>query len=319
MRFAATLLLIAAMLQILTCSARSSADATPKLSMVLTFDDLPYAASSAERNTVPNAQRVTDAIIATLEEYHAPATAFVNEAKLHLAGEFDARRALLQRWVDAGTVLGNHTFSHPDLNSTPIAEFRQEIISGETVMRQLMKVREPYQLYFRHPYTHTGKSESTKEEIDRFLLDRGYKVAPHTIDSQDYIFNAVYLRSREQGDDSAAMRICAAYWDFVLCAADFAENISSQIFERSIPQTLLLHANDLNADCLGELLTHFKRQGYEFVSLDAAMSDPAYATQDTLVTAHGPSWLWRWMKSKGMDISFREDPEPLGWVMDQPQ
>ena len=314
MRFRVTVLFIAAVFQNLACSAATVNGAASARTMVLTFDDLPYAAEAARRNTVPHVRLVTDAILATLEKHQAPATAFVNEAKLQVPGEFDDRRALLQQWVDAGVVLGNHTFSHVDFNSVSIAEFKQEIIEGETITSKLMKPHEPYQLYFRHPYTHTGDSEAKKGEIDRFLLGRGYKVTPHTIDSQDYIFNAVYAHSKEQEDEATAMRICAAYWDFVARAAEFAENIGAQIFGRDIPQTLLLHANDINAVCLDELLVRFERRGYEFVSLDAAMSDAAYETQDTFVTAYGPSWLWRWMKSKDMNISFRGDPEPPGWV-----
>lgn len=278
--------------------------------MALTFDDLPSAVGDA----ISDAERVTESILAVLDDYDAPAAAFVNEVKLYVAGEFDERRALLERWVDSGAILGNHTFSHVDLNNMTVSEFEQEIINGELVTRALMKQHRPYQLYFRHPYTHTGDSEMKKAEIDNFLLNRGYKVAPYTIDSQDYIFNVVYLHSKEDGDNTEAVRICVAYANFVVDATVFAESVSVQIFGDNIPQTLMLHANDINADCLDDLLAQLKRRGYEFVSLDAALSHPAYATKDTFVTEYGPSWLWRWMKSKDMDISFRGDPEPPAWV-----
>jgi len=63
------------------------------------------------------------------------------------------------------------------------------------------------------------------------------------------------------------------------------------------------------------LLQRLASRGYRFVSLDEAMADPAYKTPDTLITRSGPTWLWRWMKSKGMNVSFNEDPEPPDWVM----
>lgn len=238
----------------------------------------------------------------------------MNEAKLHVVGEFEERRALLQQWVGAGASLGNHTFSHMDLNGATVAEFKQEIIKGEVATRPLMRPHEPYQLYFRYPYSHTGDSVAKKAEIDRFLLRRGYKVAPYTIDSQDYIFNAVYLHSKWQGDNVSAKRVCEAYSEFVLDATEFAENISVQIFGHNIPQTLLLHANDINADCLEDVLAKFDRRGYQFVSLDTATSHPAYRTEDTLATKYGPSWLWRWVMSKELNVSFRGDPEPPDWV-----
>ena len=40
----------------------------------------------------------------------------------------------------------------------------------------------PYQLYFRHPETHTGDTNAKKQAIEEFLAARGYVIAPHTID-----------------------------------------------------------------------------------------------------------------------------------------
>ena len=121
---------------------------------------------------------------------------------------------------------------------------------------------------------------------------------------------------RTRGSDAAtAARVRAAYLDFVLQATAFAERISTEMFGYVIPQTVLLHANALNASTLDELLDRLARRGYRFVSLDEAMRDPAYRTPDTCVTRFGPTWLWRWMKSRGMALSFKDDPDPPDWVM----
>lgn len=284
--------------------------------MALTFDDLPYVdVRSNETEATARATRVTTSLLRTLALHRAPVVAFVNEAKLGVGQELKARTALLQEWVDAGAVLGNHTYSHPDFNTLTIPQFEDEIQRGEVVIRRLMQPHQPYQLYFRHPQTHTGDTQAKKEAIEEFLSARGYKVAPHTIDSSDFIFNAGYARALGT-DQAIAMRLRGAYMDFVMSATEFAEQVSPQIFGRDIPQTILLHANDLNADSLDELLKRFEAHGYRFVSLDVAMADPAYRTRDMLVTKSGPTWLWRWMKSQGMTVSFRADPEPPQWVTD---
>ena len=286
----------------------------PRL-MALTFDDLPYVGPPAAE-TLQNAERTTAAILRALASHKAPAVAFVNESRLHVPGEVDARIALLQRWIDGGAILGNHTYSHPDFNALTIEQFEDEIIKGEVVCRRLMQPHEPYQKYFRHPQTHTGDTREKKEAIEGFLAARGYKVAPHTIDSSDYIFNVGYVEALAAKDADAASRVRDAYVAFVVSATEFAETISPQVFGREIAQTLLLHANDLNADSLYEFLGMLERRGYRFVPLDEAMADPAYATRDTYVTTFGPSWLSRWNKSQGMSISFRGDPEPPEWVTD---
>lgn len=288
-----------------------AADASKTIS--LTFDDLPYVAPPGHESFA-NAQGVTDAILHTLEKFHAPATAFVTEGR----GPYNEneRVALMQQWVDAGVNLGNHTFSHIDLNQSSVAQFKQDVLKSEPLLQMLMQDRESYQRYFRYPFNHTGNTKEKHAEVERFLVDRGYAIAKHTIDSADYIFNVGYLYAKERGRKNVALKVCTAYADFVLEATRFAEEISQEMFGRHIAQTLLLHVNDINADCLDEILKALRTDGYKFVSFDTALSGSAYETTDTFVTEYGPTWLWRWNKSMEMNISFREDPEPPDWIMD---
>ena len=305
------------LLIILLMSAGVSAQTdNPSRRMAVTFDDLPYVPDD-----LPSAQRGTKEILRALRTHRAPAVAFVNEGRLLVVGEVDARIALLRQWVDAGMMLGNHTYSHPDFNALTIQQFQDEIIKGEVVTRRLMQSRPSYQLYFRHPYTHTGDTQAKKEAVGNFLAARGYKVTPHTIDSMDYLFNTCYVRALRDKDAAMAKRLREAYLNFTVAATEFAERFSPEIFGREITQTLLLHANDITADCLDEMLRRLAARGYRFVTLDEAMGDPAYQTKDTYVGKHGPTWLWRWMESKGVDskgmkVGGKDDPEPPEWVMD---
>ena len=293
-------MLIVILLLSLSATAQTN---KPSRKMAVTFDDLPYVAAGQSPD-LPNAQRATKEILRVLQTHHVPVVAFVNEGKLQVTGEVDARIALLQQWVDAGMILGNHTYSHPDFNALTVEQFQDEIIKGEVVTRRLMQSHQPYQLYFRHPMTHTGDTQAKKEAIESFLAARCYKVTPHTIENSDFIFNVGYVRALRHEDEAMAKRLRQAYLDFTMAATEFAERISPQIFGREITQTLLLHANDVNADYLEEMLSRFAGRGYRFVTLDEAMSDPAYETKDAYVSQFGPTWLWRWMKSKGMEVTL---------------
>jgi peptidoglycan/xylan/chitin deacetylase (PgdA/CDA1 family) len=285
---------------------------SPVRKMVLTFDDLPYS-SSLREGWLANAKRRTTQILEVLNKYRAPATAFVVEGNLQGAEE---RVALLQQWLDAGMTLGNHSYSHADFNTVTVERFQEEILKGEAVTRRLMEARNKELRYFRHPMTRTGDTQEKKEAIEKFLASNGYRVTPHTIENSDFIFTAPYSRAVQRGNEAEAERLRKAYLDFTIAATAFAEKISPQIFGREIPQTLLLHANDINADSLDELLKLLTARGYQFITLDEAMADPAYQTKDTLVSQKGPTWLWRWMRSLGQNLSFAEDPEMPGWVLD---
>ena len=283
--------------------------------MALTFDDLPYV-TSAGQPFLSNAQRVTQQLLAVLKQHRATAIGFVNEGKLQSGGELKLRVALLQQWLDAGMTLGNHTYSHPDFNRQTVEQFQEEILKGEVITRRLMAAKKLELRYFRHPMTHTGDTKEKKDAIEKFLTAHGYRVTPHTIENSDFIFTVPYSRALQHKDEAQLKRLRDAYLDYTIAATEFAERISPQIFRREVAQTLLLHANDINADCLDELLKRLEARGYQFVTLDEAMADPAYQTKDTTVSKNGPTWLWRWMKSLGMNLSFKDDPDPPRWVMD---
>jgi peptidoglycan/xylan/chitin deacetylase (PgdA/CDA1 family) len=301
---------------LVACSLLAAAQApVPARTMALTFDDLPFVA--AGQAYFPAATRATAELLDVLRRHRAPAIGFVNEGQLDAGGERrGAREALLQAWIDAGMTLGNHTYSHRDLNTLTIDAFEEDIIKGEPTIKRLMAARGSSPLFFRHPMTHTGDTQAKKSAIDAFLAARGYRTAPHTIENSDFIFNAVYVHALARHDRALAGRVRDAYVELTMAATAFAENAAQVIFTRDIPQTLLLHANVLTAESLETLLARFESRGYRFVTLDAAMSDAAYATPDTMVSAYGPTWLWRWARSLGVRLSAEGDPEVPSWVMD---
>src|SRR6516162_7800305 len=59
-------------------------------------------------------------------------------------------------------------------------------------------------------------------------------------------------------------------------------------------EILLLHANQLEADHIGELLELMRKRGYRFVTLEEALADPAYSLPDTYVGEDGTGWLDHW-------------------------
>jgi hypothetical protein len=121
---------------------------------------------------------------------------------------------------------------------------------------------------------HAGKERSHR----KFLAARGYKVTPHTIENSDFIFNVPYEAACKRRT-TRSRNVCVKSTRSHIAATEFAEKISPQVFGREIPQTLLIHVNDITADCLDEMLTKFEARGYTFVTLDAVMADPAYSNE----------------------------------------
>ena len=296
-----------------TAGAQSPVPARAR-AMALTFDDLPFVAAGGPY--FPDATVATTELLRVLRQHRAPAIGFVNEGQLDAGGENrDRREALLRQWIAAGMTLGNHTYGHRDFNWQTVEAFKAEITRGEPTIRRLMAGRQPERLFFRHPMTHTGDTKEKKDAIDAFLAGRGYRIAPHTIENSDYIFNAVSSRALAAGDRALAGRVRDAYIELTMAATAFAEKASQDLFGRQIPQVLLLHANVLTADSLDTILSRLEAGGYRFITLDEAMADAAYATPDTMVSTYGPTWFWRWARTLGIRLSAEGDPEVPAWVL----
>ena len=259
--------------------------------IAVTFDDLPL-----NNAAVPAAQMrdITERLLATITGAAMPAVGFVNERKLDVIGERLERIAVLAMWLDAVLELGNHTFSHPSLHHTPLEEVQRDVILGERVTNRLLAARGRGRVrFFRHPYLRTGLTAETKDSFERFLAQRRYTVAPVTIENWDWMFNAVYAAVLSGSDDALLNRVADAYLTFTEAMFDFHERASTQLFGRQIRHVLLLHANELNARYLPAVVKLMRRRGYQFVSLEDALADEAYALPDTYAGPAGVSWLFR--------------------------
>jgi peptidoglycan/xylan/chitin deacetylase (PgdA/CDA1 family) len=291
--------------------------ALPPVRMVaVTFDDLPAASTRSDLQTH---RAIMVKLLAKISHNQVPAIGFVNEAKLVENGSpSKARIALLRRWVDAGLELGNHTYSHPDLNSTALADFQDEVIRGEAVIARLMAAKGKKLRYFRHPYLHTGMSLEIKRQFEAFLAQRGYLVAPVTIDNSDWIYARAYDNAADREDKAMMRRVASAFIPYMDEKFAYFEGQSKALLGYEVRQILLLHANRLNSDTLDELVQMMKRRGYTFASLDEVLRDEAYASRDTYTGRGGISWIDRWAISQGKKRDFfRGEPLTPAFVQEE--
>lgn len=311
------LLLIRSLKLILLLSAWSApgfAADEPERRMAISFDDLPVAATTSL--DIRDRRDVTQNILQALTSRSVPAIGFVNESKLYADDKLDdAEVDLLRLWLSAGFELGNHSYSHPDLHRVSLAEFQADVERGDAVIRNLLAERGELAGYFRHPFLHTGRDLATKRALEAFLNDRGYAVAPVTIDSSEWIFGRAYDIALARQDDALAARIGADYVEYMLSMVAFYEDQSQQLFDRNIAHVLLVHTYQLNADWFGALADRLTAIGYEFITLDEALKDPAYASKDTYTGPGGITWIHRWAISRDVDRAmFRGEPETPQYI-----
>lgn len=259
----------------LTLSSFARAQAPVKgRKLAVTIDDGP--ATGPGRDLEPFL-KIADALREIFVAEKVPAIMFVNERQLHVDGQRDARIGVLHRWLDAGLALGNHTYSHPRLTQVELARYLDDIVKGEVVTRPLLESRGKKLVWFRYPFLDTGKDE-TAQAVEDFLARRGYRIAPVSVDYHDYSFAGVYARHLRAGDPAKAKEQFATALQALDTAFARSETRSTEVLGYELPQTLLIHCNEMNSLTLPRALQRMRDRGYTFVSLEEAMEDPAYKT-----------------------------------------
>ena len=82
-----------------------------------------------------------------------------------------------------------------------------------------------------------------------------------------------------------------------VCA--YIEQLSVKVVGYEPKQILLLHASQLEADHIGELLDLLRKRGYRFITLEDALSDSAYGLPDNYVGEEGSDWIDHWAMAQG--------------------
>jgi peptidoglycan/xylan/chitin deacetylase (PgdA/CDA1 family) len=305
MRFVRTILCVAGALWIapgsLKCQAAPQLERTPERGpdrqVAITIDDLP--AGGANSMTGATITEMTAKLLAALQQQKVPAVGFVNEKKLYKWGEVDERIRALQMWVEGGFELGNHTFAHTSLNQAGLKEFEDGVIQGESVTSLLLAQHKMKLRYFRHPYLDTGRDLLTRREAEAFLVGRGYRIAPVTVDAWDWMFAGVYEDAKKRGDTALQQEIAKTYLAYTDEVFAYSEKLSRELVGYEVKQILLLHGNQLEADHFNELAEVMRKRGYRFITLEDALGDDAYGLPDTYVGEEGRGWLEHWAITRG--------------------
>src|SRR5215471_330628 len=94
---------------------------TPQRAVAITIDDLPRGGDGSAPS-FDAVYAMNERLLQPFKDGRIPVTGFVNAHHEETLGADNLRR-LLNLWLDAGAELGNHTYSHPDLNTVSLADY----------------------------------------------------------------------------------------------------------------------------------------------------------------------------------------------------
>lgn len=250
--------------------------------IAITLDDLPTLShgliSQAEQTVYFNR------ILKILEKYKIKSTGFVVGQSVS-----DKNKSLIKSFIKQGHSIGNHTFSHPDLNKTSCRYYINNIKKNQNLISNFNIKHK----YFRYPMLHRGDSKEKRDSIYHYLQNEKYTIAPVTIDNDETTFNIKFVRAYFSGNNAKADSLGKAYVNHMIEKSLYYDQLGYKLTGRSVKHILLLHMNFINSFYLDHLLKWYKNNNWIFISLADALSDPLYIFEDMYIGKKGISWLER--------------------------
>lgn len=280
----------------------TSAASGPEIA--ITFDDLPVHGPLPPGETRIEVARK---IIAALQAAGIHGVyGFVNGIRLE---QEPASAPVLPAWRAAGFPLGNHTWSHMNLNTSTLAAWEADLLRNQPVLERYMKGRDFR--YLRFPYLAEGNTPQKHAAMRAFLAAHHYKIADVTMSFSDYAYNEPYARCMVQGDQAAVARLEKSYLGGAVIEIGRSRQMAKELLGHDIPYVLLMHIGAFDARMLPRLLALYRRHGVRFLTLPEAESNPFYHVDTDLNAPPQPDSLEGRLWARHLPLP---KPEDLNWL-----
>ncbi|MFZ6665174.1 polysaccharide deacetylase family protein [Peijinzhouia sedimentorum] len=274
-------------------------------SIAITIDDVPNTSKFQESD-------FRSVLLDQLDSMDVPFTIFINESKIFQTESTEKNMELLDSWIaHENSTIGNHSYSHLRYSDVGFARFVEDIQKGEILSDSISKVYGKSINTFRFPFNDMGKDSIEHKQIGDYLTSNGYAIAPFTVESSDWMFDAVYRHYLENGEEEKARKIGKQYVQKTLELLSFFEDLTQEIYGRFISHIYLCHDNAINADYLREIVSELNKNGYEIIGYEESLRDPVYNQIDHYYQKWGVSWLYRWMDTQTERVKWMKQEPSL--------
>jgi peptidoglycan/xylan/chitin deacetylase (PgdA/CDA1 family) len=244
--------------------------------IALTFDDAPRGVGAFFTKEERSKRLVAALRKARVEQ----AAFFVNPGKVQAPGD----EAVVDRYVRAGHVIADHSFSHPHLNQLTVADYLADVDKAEA----WLKPRPGRRPWFRYPFLDEGGRDKAKRDAVREgLAARGLTNGYVTAEGSDWNIEKLTVDAKRAGKKIDMTALRDLYVETHVQAADFADALMRRAIGRSPPHVMLLHETDIAALYIADLVKALRADGWEIVTADTAYADPLKTAAPDVPSANG--------------------------------
>ncbi|MGA9584970.1 MAG: polysaccharide deacetylase family protein [Terracidiphilus sp.] len=273
----------------------------PAQQIAFTWDDLPAHSALPQGET--RIEIGHKLITAMKDAKMPPVYGFVNGIAIERE---PASAPMLKDWRDAGFFLGNHTWSHMNLNTSSPADWEADLLKNEPVLQKYAANTDWH--WLRYPFLAEGNTPEKRADTRKFLATHGYRIAAVTMSFGDYMWNEPYARCVAKNDTTSIAQLESSYLEAASTDADFRRAMSKALYGHDIPYVLLMHVGAFDARMLPLLLKLYRDKGFTFVTLQDAENDPFYASAIDPSLPDQPDNLESAIQARGLPLPPRPKP-----------
>ena len=261
-------------LALLALCAFAATPAHAQKRIAFSFDDVPR-----DPGAFMTVEERTDRLIAALRRAGVRQAAFFINPE-HLLEPFGrGGAARIGRYVRAGHVIANHSYSHPSLSRVGADAYLADIDRAAAWLQG----RRGFRPWFRYPYL----DEGTRGQPDMVLRDtvRAGLAQRHlqngyiTVDSYDWYLDSLASQARQAGQTLDMDALRDLYVQIVVEAAEFQDGTAREVLGRQPVQVVLMHETDLEALFFVDAVRALRAQGWQVATMDEAYADPIARTE----------------------------------------
>lgn len=263
------------------------------LKIALTIDDLPiHGDKMAHYSRLEIAQNFTKAF----KKFHLPPIiGFANMKGTLMNSE---GQDVIEHWVEEENILGNHTFSHYDLEYVSEGKFIRDIEDNEKYLRMVYQ----FEHYFRYPFLSESTSFLKRTFLKEYLATKGYRVAPVSIDFHDFMWNTALSKCFMHKQGAGVEYLKDTFIKAAIKATEESFLLSEKLFSYKINQIMLLHMGIATSLFLEFLIPSLLQMGVQFISLEEALSDPIYAQDFYAPSRNGLNFIQQAAASQEISV-----------------
>lgn len=266
------------------CSSSQTPPPPPMREIAITFDDAPLMHLYSYPD-MWSRKLVVDSLVTAARRHRVPMTLFTIGRDV----EGPVGDTLMRYWLNFPVELANHTHTHRDLGTLPVAEGIADIERAQRAIAPYLNGRR--MRYFRAPYLSEGRTLEDQQAYAAALRRLGLTNARVSISNQDWSYDQRYMEAELAQDWARRYEVGQEYLAHIREAVSYWERVGTEVAGRPVKHILLLHVNRVNRDYFGQILRELAADGWRFISLEEALRDSVYSHGGEFVTSAGRSWL----------------------------